>query len=334
MSKLGDALRRKYKTPQEAARVLGVDAALLASDSQIQEIDMTVLSRAAIMVRAAAIGKYAMDSSTILSLDKIVEPLTAKNWATSKAGVALAIKGLAKDAKLEDVTGMLDHLEKAGAAADEPNSGMPEACTIDWEAEAEDARKRLGRDETPEEEEEREKKMSAKDARKRYGRDESEEEKKKREGEDKKARDARRGARDAKRAKDAEKGMTKEEVEKTVKSASDAAADAAVKKERANQTAIRAALEKVRPVTGTLHGAFDSAADVYGAALEARGVKIEGIPAVGFEAMFNAMPAPGVLPLSNDNRDTLAMDQDSQTSLEKMFPGAAAIGLNGVAVRE
>lgn len=81
-----------------------------------------------------------------------------------------------------------------------------------YDRRADDARRRLGRDESEEEREEREHEESAADARRRLGRDESEEEREEREAEDR-ARDAHRRARDAhRRADDARRGAKAEDA--------------------------------------------------------------------------------------------------------------------------
>jgi 8-oxo-dGTP pyrophosphatase MutT (NUDIX family) len=72
-----------------------------------------------------------------------------------------------------------------------------------WDMRARDARRKMGRDETPEECEAREMRESAEDARRRMGRDETENEKMEREAYDRKARDMRRAHDMMRRADDA-----------------------------------------------------------------------------------------------------------------------------------
>src|SRR6185437_1181126 len=136
------------------------------------------------------------------------------------------------------------------------------------------AKARLGRDETPEEMEERRKKLG--DSRK---------------------------ARDAKRAKDNDPEKKPEMVEKKAMDAAISAVKADAKKlaqdavaeERKNQQAIRSALTFVQPWVGNLTGAFDSADGVYAETLSMLGRKVDGIHPSAYKALLEAQPQPGAV---------------------------------------
>jgi hypothetical protein len=290
MTKLGDALRRKYKSPQEAIIALGLDASII--NEQLKEnthmTSLVALARRPTVVsalKAFTQGRLAMDAD----MEDVHELLD----------------------KLEDV---IDHVDDMGEEDDDDTQGEDAA----FKKRAADAKARLGRDETDEERTEREKKDKAEDARMRLGRDESEAEKtarEKREDDDKKAedsykraRDAFKAAHDAKMSRDARRRLGRDETpeEKAErmkkftesKDAKDAVADPkapeSVTKEamdsalvvhgrkvaadvtksiRDNERAIREAERAVRPWVGEMSIAFDSAEGVYRTALENLGVK-------------------------------------------------------------
>ena len=154
--------------------------------------------------------RLAMDSA-VPDLDPIAKAMGKKGYANDQVATLIrqATAGLlAQDADLDDVSEVLEtlapylNLEKEEADDNtEPNAGFPMAGETEedgWDRRARDARAKIGRDESEEEKEERERKESAEDARRRMGRDETAEECAKREA----AMDARH-ARDRRRADDA-----------------------------------------------------------------------------------------------------------------------------------
>jgi hypothetical protein len=194
MSRLVDALRRKYKTPQEAVEALGLDAALLRGDTALvgdEENSMrTQLTPKAALAAGAVLGWYnankskstgmAMDAAADL-INPIFAGVTSKNYAAQipvvSAAVLAAVNGkLANDVSIEDVTTLISALQGTEAGADtgtEANVGMPAHMMEDpedaddeseeerkedegWDKRARDARDRLGRDESEEEAERRE----------------------------------------------------------------------------------------------------------------------------------------------------------------------------------
>jgi hypothetical protein len=189
MSVVLEALRKRFKSPQEAIAAFGLDAA--PRDNKEPTMNTRTTLR---MVR-----RLAQDAAEV-----------------------------EKELEKEEGEDRRRDADDRRARDDDPNTGIPirekdneenmavgEDAAADWaemeedrkarDKRADDARKRLGRDETEEEREDREKEESAEDARKHLGRDESEEERKEREdceGEDRKARDAFRRAHDARRHAD------------------------------------------------------------------------------------------------------------------------------------
>jgi 8-oxo-dGTP pyrophosphatase MutT (NUDIX family) len=250
-----------------------------------------------------------------VDLRPILAKLTAKNYAAQKptiiAGITAATKGkLAKDATLEDLTGLVDALEKAPIADGEEEmevEDMPEE-TMDGESDIHQFLKgKLGEDDY----------MKACDMLKAgHAADaETEEEKKKREEEEAK-----------KLAGDVEKAVEEKTKDMVDKKAMDQAIEAATKTERKRQQDIADAREDVRPLVGSLKGAFDSAEGVYQAALGVMGVadadKITGIPAL--KAVLKAQrPQGGQAP-----KPSLATDAKVEDDLAKRFPHAARIKVN------
>lgn len=223
--------------------------------------------------------------------------------------------------------------EMAGASAKPAEAPRPEDTVEDeddeesklWEERAEDARKRLGRDETDEEREKREDEQGAEDSRKRLGRDESEEE----------AMDRRKRAHDrrTKMGRDdpppfsgrPKPGgemdpITKDEAERMVKDA--------VKRAHDQALATRTAERFVEPWVGKFKPelAFDSAEAVYKHTLKALGVTHGEWPADALQALISAQPrsstpAPRAAALGLDSAG-------DAKSFEDMFPAARRIGVD------
>ena len=105
------------------------------------------------------------------------------------------------------------------------------------------------------------------------------------------------------------------------------AMDEAIAGERARQRDVRDAERFVRPWIGDLKVAFDSAEDVYKAALEARGKATKGIHPSAYRAILEMLPKPG-----NDrataHNNRVAMDAAQTKSFAEMYPGAMNIKLS------
>lgn len=163
--------------------------------------------------------------------------------------------------------------------------------------------------------------------------DEEEDEKKK--AEDAEAEEAKKKAEDAeaeakKKAEDEDEDDEKadDEEETVSKEAMDAAiassVTAAVKAERKHQADIREAERFVRPWVGDLAVAFDSAADVYKAALEANGRSVKDVHPSAYRTILEMTPKPG------HQRQTprLAMDSAKSNGFAERFPDAAKISVS------
>lgn len=292
---------------------------------EVFNMKTTVLTRFGAVTQGALMAyllpKMAQDSK--YDLGEALAGVTSKNFPEKKAGILEAIKKgvkLAPNMALDDMPDVLDKVGKvevAEGADTDPNSGLPMS--------AEELKKKIGADaETEEERKAREAKTAA----------------------DKKAHDeavnafrGKLGAEDRK-AFDAIMGGPPE-FEGKPSPAMDAAIDAAVKKAttgmvtqqamdaaitgvRTANHAVQVALRDVRPWVGELTQAFDSADDVYKAALTSRGVKIDGVHASAFKAILHAQPKPGQ---QRQVSEPLALDAAASKDFAERFPGAAKINI-------
>lgn len=285
-------------------------------NEEIFTMGVTVLTRKAALVQGAMIGylqpKLAQDAK-LPDLTALFAAVKADNYVASKAAIAAGVtekvKGkLAADAKLDDLPKFLGAFDAMDPA----------------EESAED-------EETEEEKKEREAKekavadkkaKDAKTARDKKARDaegETEEEKKARE--DKEAEEAKdKKARD-KKAKDAECEKEKA-MDAAIQLAKDEAttAGAALAIKLAHE--IRDAERFARAYVGEMPGvAFDSAEQVFRAALKIKGVKdADKIHASALRTVLEAQP------VMNRATPRVAMDAASVSSFDKMYPQAARIG--------
>lgn len=255
--------------------------------------------------------KLAQDAK--FDLVPIIAKLTPANFKTSKADIANAIaqatKGkLAKDASLEDVTGLLDALERAdipdGADEIEVNTAPEESMDagegaikdfLKGKLSDEDYTKAcalLGNGASDEEDEEAEKKRKEEEARKT--------------------------------AADVEAKVAEKTKDMVSKSAMDEAIKVAVDGERKRQRDVRDAEDFVRPWVGKLAMAHDSAVGVLQAAAQALSIedadKIND--ATALRAVIKVQPLPG-----SSKKPQPAMDAATEKSFAERFPHAAKIGV-------
>jgi hypothetical protein len=108
------------------------------------------------------------------------------------------------------------------------------------------------------------------------------------------------------------------------------AMDEALAGERQRQAGIRDAERFIRPWVGDLAAdkalAFDSAEDVYKAALEMRGKPTKGIHPSAYRSILEMVPKPGSEHRHEDKR--VAMDSASTKGFSDMYPDAMRIGIN------
>lgn len=325
---------------------------IIVGDSATEsEGTMTILSPGALVLKSALFTKFPKLIAMDAQVTATVKHVTGKKFAEQKKALAPALHALvAQDANLEHMHSFLDSLDKPEHEAKdmEENAGMPlsvgntaedEKEDEEWNRRAEDAHKRLGRDESDEEREEREKRESAQAAKDKLGRDESEEERKAREAKDKKGMDRRRAARDAKRAHDRRahdnppktEGTPEPGGEMVTKKAMDAAissaVSAAVSSERQRQQAIQAARQDCAQWVGAMDAAFDSEAAVYAKALQLAGVKTDGMPAEAYKHVLHNLPKPG-MQIQRDMAPVLAADAAGAKSFFDFYPAAKNIRLS------
>jgi 8-oxo-dGTP pyrophosphatase MutT (NUDIX family) len=269
----------------------------------------TLLSRKAALAQGALFvflqPKLAQDSK--LDLGKILEGVTSKNYAEKKKMIGDQIRQgakLAADASLDDLTCMLDSLEKV-EAVDEmaANSGVP-LKEDDEPAEDEDVMAKIREilaDKLSDED-------YAKLAAALGGKPD--------------ATDAEPVTKPATKPDDKEDTVSKKEMETAMDSAVKKATDLATKRQRD----IFEALEFVTPYVGKLSLAFDSAEDVYRTAIKTINVDLGDdaatLPASALRAVLGAHPKPG----ARKAEPAVAMDAKSVTTFNTRYPDAGRIG--------
>lgn len=151
-TKLIDALRKRFATPQLALEALGLDAATIAMDATIPEPKKPAITgdtKESTMTKTwsptglAAMGalnlylkpRLAQDASISLPF---LKGITAKNFHTSRAQITKDIKALcagkiATDADIDDIGEVLDQIDaladKGREALGEPAEGDPDLDT-------------------------------------------------------------------------------------------------------------------------------------------------------------------------------------------------------------
>jgi hypothetical protein len=118
VGKLGDALRQRFKTPQEAARALGLDEKLLSRENLMAKAPSKFADFAMQLTARALQPVLAKDAK--IDLMPIFKDLTSKTFKAKTVKMALdsALKGkLAADADptMGHVAQMLDHIEHVGS---------------------------------------------------------------------------------------------------------------------------------------------------------------------------------------------------------------------------
>jgi uncharacterized protein len=338
MTALRDALKKKFPSPKDALKALGLDEALL----QERDMKATRFGAQTLSIVAAQIAPLlAMDSKVTLPKD-LFAPLTTKNFKASRekllAGVRAAVdgklrKGLALDGSMQNFAKAIDSFNEnmAGGmdepapedktaemdkvAAVEPAKGISEpGSTYDAEPFKSFLREKgMGEDDI----------MKACDMMpKAMAGDEEDEEAKKKKAEEEKKAAADKSAKDAElKAKDAE---MKDMVSKP---AMDAAIQSAVKTVRETERGIRTALAEVKAWVGELPAtmAFDSATDVY--RHTATMLNIDGAKTMHADALFpviKAQPKPGAKTVEYTT-ETMAMDSSARAKALAMSPDFANI---------
>jgi hypothetical protein len=321
MSELGNALRKKYRTPKDALEALGIDQSLLANQENTMAKPTRIAAIAYRATAAAVAPLLAMDAK--VSLPKtLFADLTSKNFRERK------------DALLSGVRGVVDGKLRAGLAMDASMKGLAKAldtfadlteggdlpATEDASAEIEAAAPIEAIEQEPASGIDAlkaflaEKGLSEEDilaainlAPKAGATDEAETDKEKAAREKKEA--------DDKVAKDNE---MKDMVSKP---AMDAALKAQSDTIRATERGIRVALNEVKPWVGELSPtlALDSATDVYRHAAVMLGVaNAQKLHADALFPIIQNMPKPGAQRAAP--KPALAMDAASGDRLKGLIP--------------
>ena len=307
---------------------------VVVGDSALQMKEPTMkkapLSRKAVATAGALsvylVPKMAKDAK--IDLRALLAKVDHKNFAASKPTIAADVKKaldgkLAKDATLDDLTVLLDTLEKAdvdGTEDEDPNSAMP-VTPIDGGAAAMDddplgkikefLKGKVSEDDLA--------KLDGLMAAPKAAADETEEEKKKREA-DEAAKRATDEAEAEAKAKEKEKDMvTKPAMDAAIAAATKATRDEVMR----GQREVREAERAVRPFVGELAVACDSAEGVYREALKILGVKgAETIHASALPAILEMQQKPGAKPQREPRH---AMDAASSDEFAKRFPNTTRI---------
>lgn len=354
MTRLRDALRKKFATPQEAMKALGLDESLIDPKEQ-RQMKVARLSRIAAVAKGALMAHLTpiMAADAKINLDAVFKDVTAKNFKERRPDLLKTISSiasgkLAKDAKMD-----MDAMEKAMDVAEKEKEAEDAEEKEAEEKKAKDAIPDTGKSALDKGGKDAEgggfkkflkEKMSeddykaACDMMEAEDAEESEEEKKKKAGD--RARDA-KPAKD-KKAKDAEpeEKVEKEEGEEKV---TKGAMDAALKAERAStretvakeiretERGIRVALAEVEPFVGKLKPelALDSKVDVYrNAAImldipDAKTMHAEALwPVIQATAERNAAKA---MPKQSHVEQNLGFDSSSVSDAVKRVPALARI---------
>lgn len=262
-----------------------------------------VLSQKAAVAKGVLLGalRPILANDAKVDLNEILSGVTQANFKDKKASIfetitKATVGKLIKDANLNSVSLAMDQL----VDLDEPDVAV---------------------DEFPEKkpDDKKAKDKKAKDCAEDKDDDDDDKEKKKDKAEDEEDEE------DVKKMKKAEDG--KDEEDKVSKKAMDSAitmaVDNAVKGERNRQKAVRVAYDAVKPYVGELAVAYDSADEVYKAALKALGYdKVDTIHPSAYPSLLKHTPMPG----SRKKSVILANDSASGKSLKDYFPGAEKIG--------
>lgn len=314
MTALGDALRKKYKTPEEAIAALGLDAALIATDPPVSEKQRKAMF-------AAASGH-----STLGIPKKVGEEFVGKDKAMKTA------KDIAK-------VRVGDEWPKQAKDAFEKMVGKDKAdefCAKDWDPdEAEDE---------SEEEKEAAKEAVSKDKKAKDSKGAKDKKamdaKKAKDSEEEEPEEVNEGKKDVKQSED-KKAMdkkAKDESEEEKKAEDKHAMDEAIKAsgaaiEKAVTTKIQglyAAADAVRPYIGEVSPmAFDSGDAIKVHALEKLGVKeASKLSGAALDVVLGYQQKAGARPVERTKPD-LAMDSSAKADALKYAPGLAkqAIGV-------
>ncbi len=175
MSKLIQALKEKYKTPDAALRALGLDSSLLDGDTSApvknsgersNGKENLTMNRKILLTRKAALAKGAiavclsprLAQDKKLDLTPMLVGVTAANWGASKKKIAELLRKIpvvtfaskqAFDAGIADVVKLLDSLDGENPDAGAPNDNLGGDDSPDATLEGTTLKKGTGMDDDP-----------------------------------------------------------------------------------------------------------------------------------------------------------------------------------------
>lgn len=306
-------------------------ADVVVGDSAIPKgvIDMakTVLSHKAVLLGGALSG-YLMPrlaQDTKVNLTPILKGITAKNYDAQKPAVLKGLTDLvtpllAKDAKLDHLPELLDHLGKQDVAEPEAKDADNSAIPVEGEDEESDEEKAAKMEAEAKDKKAKDKKAALDNFLKE-----------KLSAEDMAAYDAMCGADESEAAEENAEGESKEDAAKDNNMVNKAAMDSALKSQRDSilkQTREAAeAREFVQPWVGKVSLALDSAPAIYRAALKGLGMdskKVESLHDDALKPILEAQSKPG------EKVKVIAEDSMPDASgFSGRFANAGRIGLLG-----
>ena len=291
MTTLIAGLRKKFTTPQQALKALGLDEALLNTKENLKMTTRSVSQR-----------ERAMDALTAY-----LAPKLAKDAKLDEGLNAILFAFDAESEEKEEKEEKKEEAKDKKAKDEEAPEKKPEG--VDKKAKDKKAKDKKAMDDFKEKLKD---KMSAEDWKAACDEIDGMDEEKDEEDENPDPEKTNKGD---KKAKD---GISHESMTKAM--------DEAIAGERKRQRDVREAERFVRPWIGDLKIAYDSADDVYKAALESRGKPTKGIHPSAYRTILEMLPKPGTEARTASTR--VAMDASGKKSFAEFYPGAMNIKIS------
>lgn len=296
---------------------------VVVSDSALPHIKEILMGKTVVLSQKAAVAKGVLlnalrpvlASNAKIDLNEILSGVTQANFKDKKTSIFDNIKQattgkLVKDANLNGVSLAMDQLvdlEEPDLAVDEDKDAAPAMKPkMSKDKKAKDCA-----EDDDDDDKDKKKKDKAKDE--DDDKDDDKDNKKK----------FMKKAEDEKDDKDKDDMVSK----KAMDSAIGSAVENAVKRERDRQKAVRSAYDAVKPYVGELAVAYDSADEIYKAALKAMGYEgLDSIHPSAYPSMLKHAPMPGLRNRSRHNPVIASDSANGSKSIKDYFPGAEKIG--------
>lgn len=322
MTKLGKALRERFKTPAQALDALGLDAALLSEidhagrgardnnpmnpeGNTMRIATKSLPSRKAMLAQGALVAFLAprLTGDAQIDLGEVLKGINATNLKRATPNIVkklvLATDGkLAADADLDEAAELLEQIDRTKTDG---------AGEIDDKVDT----------------------STAKDGEEEDDPDAEDEEK---DDDDKAAKDAEEGEGSGEKA---DAGQVKAEDEDKEDMVDKKAMDAAIAKVKrdtrrevmAELQAMDEARAAVKPYIGEVSGRVGSASELYRMALDSAiaagaDIDLDGVPASAYPAILKLVPAPGS---RGPAKERIASDSAAAKGFAERYPAAAAI---------